>query len=1162
MKKTLISIFVFFLLLSSTTRAQFYDWQLIAKTNIHQGQFIYPISSNNIWIRNIKGETAFFSDDKVEFFASPVDESSSYIQIQRLNKNVLMLVGTDTTWRTHVYRFKDRKWEKQSKVFDIPLTKVIHVKDNLIYAPANFGRFFVFDNSDWTEIESPTKSHFTTHYLENENDLWLATKYDGVFHFDGKQIRKIDFADPLGGDIAGIHNLDSTILVVDAKQNEYKFNGVRFVKTYAKKVESHKLYRRNEVGITSLSKDFYRKEINLYQNFNISNIANLDSSRIIILTTTGELYLSSEKSHNSFYELAEKFGLEGAIGVSNLGVIVLDYNNDNFDDLVLNNSYNYAYFELFSNNNNSPFSSNQIYDSKNAYILPKMIGCDFNNEGMSKIIFSKFDSLGVTIKSLRIAPQQKAPAIELFRIPDNYAKQNPSNLNSVDIDADGDPDICVSYYYGPNGEKGAELIYFNNYWGLDFKLDTSFTKITSGWNVKSLFADFDNDGDLDWYIANKWRTNKLLIWNGDFFQDESESRFNNPQKTECFAACAFDFDNDGDLDLVTASDNYFIQLFENNGTGFFRDISDSVGFRIPRFRGDLYMDINISIADYNNDGFSDLFLSTNRNGMLENLLMLNIDGNRFEDFTKAFNLDDPFVNNIVSFDADGDGDIDIFGTTSAKNKLWINNLDNKNYLKFSRGNDATSQLINGCKISLFENIPGENSNKLIAYKQLGTENSGRANANYSTIHFGLGDAISVNALIEFTDGSKMELNSLDAGKLVILPNNNSITTSAYNFFGMLVKNILTLNFVFTLLSFLLTALVISLGIKHGADKFDWDYKLIAGLVAVNLSLFWVIYLLNLNSKSDFAIFVLPFILSSIGIIIPNLFFVWIAKNPLIFDKNRSDELLTILLQFTHGEWALRNINSLILLTENVTPQLCRDDDFIQKLLKRAKTYNELTSPNIEKLLKILLKIKEHNSAANTLNDANIFATTSISNFSNSFDPALDFSTLSKSLKIIKDKLAEIKESVFLQNSCSPIDIIQKLIENSGEHLASNFIKVKFRSELRENHDVLIKEIELANIIDNLFANSIKALATTQNKIINILIYRYSPKTIIEFSDTGIGISKNDREKIFDLGFSRFQSSGSGLYNSREILKKYNGNIFLKESIENNQTTFQIELMDI
>lgn len=134
-----------------------------------------------------------------------------------------------------------------------------------------------------------------------------------------------------------------------------------------------------------------------------------------------------------------------------------------------------------------------------------------------------------------------------------------------DYDNDGDLDLFVA-----NG-PGNNSLYEN-------KGDGTFTRVDSGPIVTeggesrgSSWGDYDNDADLDLFVANFGQNNHLYRNDGDpgetgqvsFTQITSGEIVNDGRDSE---GCSWaDYDNDGDIDLYVANWDDNNSLYENNG---------------------------------------------------------------------------------------------------------------------------------------------------------------------------------------------------------------------------------------------------------------------------------------------------------------------------------------------------------------------------------------------------------------------------------------------------------------------------------------------------------------------------------------------------------------------------------------------------------------------
>ena len=162
-------------------------------------------------------------------------------------------------------------------------------------------------------------------------------------------------------------------------------------------------------------------------------------------------------------------------------------------------------------------------------------------------------------------------------------------------------------------------------------------------------ADFDQDGDMDLYVANDSVANQLWINDGQgVFTDQAlvaGLAFNRTGDREAGMGLAgADYNGDGEVDLFVT--NYFGEtntLYRNEGALFFLDVTDETGLAAPsRAR----LGFGTSFLDANNDGWEDLFVTNghvhDRLSQLgktepyeqEPQLFLNLAGSRFADVSR------------------------------------------------------------------------------------------------------------------------------------------------------------------------------------------------------------------------------------------------------------------------------------------------------------------------------------------------------------------------------------------------------------------------------------------------------------------------------------------------------------------------------------------------
>ena len=237
-----------------------------------------------------------------------------------------------------------------------------------------------------------------------------------------------------------------------------------------------------------------------------------------------------------------------------------------------------------------------------------------------------------------------------------------------DYNNDGYDDLFVTNY----NENTANILYTNNG-------DKTFTKVTSGAiatdiakSVSSTWGDYDNDGNLDLFVANNNGSPNFLYHNNG---NSTFTRIMTGDIVEigiyCHSAAWGDYDNDGFIDLFVSE--YFPtktnHLFHNNQDGTFTAVTGSPVVT------DAGHSIGAAWGDYNNDGLLDLFVpNTNAE---PNWLYKNIGNGMFVKVNE--NVVSTASNSVGCSwgDYDNDGHLDLFITNSSNsdNFLYHNNGD-------------------------------------------------------------------------------------------------------------------------------------------------------------------------------------------------------------------------------------------------------------------------------------------------------------------------------------------------------------------------------------------------------------------------------------------------------------------------------------------------------
>jgi hypothetical protein len=191
-------------------------------------------------------------------------------------------------------------------------------------------------------------------------------------------------------------------------------------------------------------------------------------------------------------------------------------------------------------------------------------------------------------------------------------------------------------------------------------------------STSSRWADYDNDGNLDVLLVCERPANRLYRNRGDgTFEDVTAKAGLRPDQPTAFCKGAdwIDYDNDDYPDLFVNNLMGDARLYHNNRDGTFTDVTKVMGIDGPRKGFPCWA------WDYDNDGWLDIFatcydytigdavkgLAGQPHGRMSNRLFRNVGGKRFEDKTKEAGLDLVFITMGSNFgDFDNDGFLDFY----------------------------------------------------------------------------------------------------------------------------------------------------------------------------------------------------------------------------------------------------------------------------------------------------------------------------------------------------------------------------------------------------------------------------------------------------------------------------------------------------------------------
>jgi len=205
--------------------------------------------------------------------------------------------------------------------------------------------------------------------------------------------------------------------------------------------------------------------------------------------------------------------------------------------------------------------------------------------------------------------------------------------------------------------------YFNDVSAVNLPLSA-----VSGPSMDVESADIDNDGDKDIVIAREYAPNKILINNGNgVFTDESSRIPTYSYDSEDVSLV--DFDRDGDIDLLfTSEDNAVHEFYLNRGNGYFDNYSN----RISNFICNASLVIDLNNDMYPDIIFGSNGNGNPAPPGLPKVYINNGDATFHEENSRLPSIA-MVPQDIKAADIDGDGDKDLIFGCEDGNKIFINN---------------------------------------------------------------------------------------------------------------------------------------------------------------------------------------------------------------------------------------------------------------------------------------------------------------------------------------------------------------------------------------------------------------------------------------------------------------------------------------------------------
>jgi hypothetical protein len=347
--------------------------------------------------------------------------------------------------------------------------------------------------------------------------------------------------------------------------------------------------------------------------------------------SSNKLYRNN--GNGTFTDVTVQAGLAGARW--SMAAAPVDLDNDGDQDLFL---LNYGPNIFYRNNGNGTFTDVTKEtglrgpDMLNGFPKWSIGACffDYNLDGRLDVMvgnFLAFDPKHLSPSNPKIMPHPSEYAGQESILYEQqadgrftdvtrqkglfYPDSKCMGLTVFDYDDDGDPDIFQANDHQLN-------FLFNNDKGnfTETGVKSGVAANSQGIGTGSMHAsigDIDGDGLIDIFVPDlSYGAMYKNMGNGLFADITEESGLAKLLAGKgTWGAALFDYDNDGDLDIVAANgtaEELILQyplLLENDGKGHFRDVGKESGAYFSTKRSGR----GLSVLDYDNNGFPDIIIS-------------------------------------------------------------------------------------------------------------------------------------------------------------------------------------------------------------------------------------------------------------------------------------------------------------------------------------------------------------------------------------------------------------------------------------------------------------------------------------------------------------------------------------------------------------------------
>jgi len=370
---------------------------------------------------------------------------------------------------------------------------------------------------------------------------------------------------------------------------------------------------------------------------------------------------------------------------------------------------------------------------------------DFNNDGRKDVLTVGWGETTVLNKH--------ANKLDFQNITQIVGIDHPISGNAgiwSDVNLDGKLDLFIT------DEHNANHLYIQTKVEKFVDQSGSYGLTSNDISQGAAIGDLNLDGYPDLYICNWFEPDQLLLnQKGKYFKQEQLFISHLTDSLNSNGVTFGDLDNDGDLDVLVTDRNRTTKIYRNDIDST-NSIINLIDVTASSNVLNIYPAYSGNIADFNNDGFLDIFFTN----IGSNQLFINKGNLKFELVYEetVTEFDYPNANystGAAVADLENDGDLDLFvSNKDTYCELYINPLYSTGYLRFNVEGVYSNKDAIGTKLWLYDE-----ANELVGLREI-SSSSGYLSTSELTAHFGV-DTSSIYKLdVLFPSGRTIEIDEI------------------------------------------------------------------------------------------------------------------------------------------------------------------------------------------------------------------------------------------------------------------------------------------------------------------------------------------------------------------------------------------------------------------